>query len=259
MLEIQGVFIDQLIKGPIGNKFLAAPSANSGTITEIIRTDDGTFYAAISGEGVYKSTSGSVGSFTQIADTLTLGSPLGRIVLNFTSSDNNIIYALYVGEALSCNGTMSDVHLRRWDNSSGASGAWTGNYDGAISLCTNAQLQLDPQEGYNLCVGVRPNNVNEIFIGGERLYRFTISGASTGTYVFAGGDQGNPTATNIHVDHTSPTSLVAEIYTFISCHYDVFCMFLHDILIDSSIFHWFPVDCKKIHLYSRKKNTLSVF
>ena len=56
-----------------------------------------------------------------------------------------------------------------------------------------------------------------------------------------------------------PASLVSEIDAFVSCHYDVFCMFLHDILIDSSIFHWVLVDCKKIHLYSRKKNTLSVF
>ena len=57
----------------------------------------------------------------------------------------------------------------------------------------------------------------------------------------------------------SPASLVSEIDAFVSCHYDVFCMFLHDILIDSSIFHWVLVDYKKIHLYSRKKNTLSVF
>ena len=43
---------------------------------------------------------------------------------------------------------------------------------------------------------------------------------------------------------TSPASLVSEIDAFVSCHYDVFCMFLHDILIDSSIFHWVPVGFK---------------
>ena len=32
----------------------------------------------------------------------------------------------------------------------------------------------------------------------------------------------------------SPTSLVSEIYTFMSCHYDVFCVFFHVIVLDSS-------------------------
>ena len=43
----------------------------------------------------------------------------------------------------------------------------------------------------------------------------------------------------------SPASLVSEIDAFVSCHYDVFCMFLHDILIDSSIFHRVPVGWNK--------------
>jgi subtilisin-like proprotein convertase family protein len=187
-------------QGGTWEQVLTAQGVNSGNITEIIRTDRGVFYAAISADGVYRSPNGNINSWIKIADATHFGASLGRIVLNFAPSDNNIIYALYTGAALSCNDQNSNIHLRRWDDSSNG-GEWTGNYDGAISLCADVNLQLDPQGGYNLCVAARPNNANEIFIGGERLYRFTISGASTGTYVFAGGDQGNPTATNIHVDH----------------------------------------------------------
>ena len=32
----------------------------------------------------------------------------------------------------------------------------------------------------------------------------------------------------------SPTCLASEIYTFVSCHYDVFCVFFHDIVLDLS-------------------------
>lgn len=178
-----------------------AATLDPATITEIIRTTDGTYYAAISRVGIYKSTSGDLNSWTQIADGTTLGIEVGRIVLAFAPSNNNIIYALYQGGVVNCNGTTSDAHLRRWDNAAnGGNGAWTGNYDTAIGKCANTNLPIDLQGGYNLALGVRPNNPNEVFIGGDILLRFTIIDASTGTSAFAGGDQGAPTATNLHVD-----------------------------------------------------------
>ena len=45
----------------------------------------------------------------------------------------------------------------------------------------------------------------------------------------------------------SPTCLASEIYTFVTCHYDVFCVFFHDIVLDSSFLTGFP-------LYTRVKN-----
>lgn len=189
-------------QGANWQQVLVAGEEESSTITEVIRTNDGTFYAAISSEGIYKSTSGDLNSWTQIADAAALADELGRIVLNSAPNAPNLVYAFYTGESFNCGGQMSSVYLRRWDNlANGGTGAWTGNYDDDISTCANSELELDPQGGYNLCVAVRPNNANEIYIGGERLYRFTITGAASGTYAFAGGDQGNPTTTNIHVDH----------------------------------------------------------
>lgn len=189
-------------QGDNWEQVLPAPNPASETITEIIRTTDGVFYAAISGEGIWKSDNGNSGSWTQIANSTTFGTTLGRIVLNFAPNATHLIYALFVGDDFTCGAATSSVYLRRWDNSANTgAGAWTGNYDNDISDCGVPDLTLDPQGGYNLCIAVRPNNANELFIGGERLYRFTVTGANSGTYVFAGGDQGSPTATNIHVDH----------------------------------------------------------
>ena len=50
----------------------------------------------------------------------------------------------------------------------------------------------------------------------------------------------------------SPTSLASEIYTFVSCHYDVFCVFFHVIVLDSSFLTAFQ-------LYTRKMNPLPTF
>jgi hypothetical protein len=188
-------------RGNSWTQVLGASSPNSETMTEIIRNDNGVFYAAISGQGIYRSTTGANNSWSLIADGNDLDSGFDRIILAHAPSNNNIIYAFYNTSAFSCNGSTSQVRLRRWDNTSnGGAGAWTGNYDNVISNCANTSLTLDPQGGYNLALAVRPNNENEVFIGGERLYRLTITGTNTGTYAFAGGDQGNPTATNLHVD-----------------------------------------------------------
>ena len=57
----------------------------------------------------------------------------------------------------------------------------------------------------------------------------------------------------------SPTSLVSEIYTFMSCHYDVFCVFFHVIVLDSSFLTAFQLYTRKILLYTRKMNPLPTF
>ena len=54
----------------------------------------------------------------------------------------------------------------------------------------------------------------------------------------------------------SLTSLVSEIYTFMSCHYDVFCVFFHVIVLDSSFLTGFPLYKRKILHYTRKMNPL---
>ena len=57
----------------------------------------------------------------------------------------------------------------------------------------------------------------------------------------------------------SPTCLASEIYAFVSCHYDVFCVFFHDIVLDSSFLTGFPLYTRKILHYTRKMNPLPTF
>ena len=52
----------------------------------------------------------------------------------------------------------------------------------------------------------------------------------------------------------SPTCLASEIYTFVTCHYDVFCVFFHDIVLESSFLTGFPLYTRKILHYTWKMN-----
>ena len=56
--------------------------------------------------------------------------------------------------------------------------------------------------------------------------------------------------------YRSPTCLASEIYTFVSCHYDVFCVFFHVIVLDSSFWTGFQLYTRKILHYTRKMNAL---
>ena len=57
----------------------------------------------------------------------------------------------------------------------------------------------------------------------------------------------------------SPTSLVSEIYTYMSYHYDVFCVFFHVIVLDSSFLTAFQLYTRKILLYTKKMNPFTTF
>ena len=57
----------------------------------------------------------------------------------------------------------------------------------------------------------------------------------------------------------SPTFLASEIYTFVSCHYDVFCVFFHVIVLDSSFLTSFELYTRKILHYTRKMNPFPTF
>lgn len=169
---------------------------NNNTITEIIRTTDGTFYAALNGDGIYKSTTGNIDGWIYIGGEAEIGLGTGRIILAFAPSANNLVYALFEGNTQTCGEFQSPSRLRRWDNTAnGGNGAWTGNYDALICGVMSAQ------NGYNMALAVRPNNGNEVFFGGITFYRLTVTGNTTGSVVFAGGAQVfQMTNTTAHAD-----------------------------------------------------------
>jgi hypothetical protein len=175
----------------------------SQAMTDIIVTPTGRFYAAFAGsdanEGIYTSTTGALGTWTKIAGTIAsvvtpaawnAAGAYGRIVLAYAPSSPNIVYALYAKNgASSCAGTPApEAKLFKYDQTAGA-GTWT---DLSANLpdeagCSNGNDPFAVQGGYDLCVAVKPNDVNTVFIGGTNVYRSTSGFTNTTTTTRIGG------------------------------------------------------------------------
>ncbi len=172
----------------VGN---AAGIAVNGTV-DVAVTSTGRVIAAVNGgnednalRGVWTSNTGNSGSFTRIAGGNTLGvdsingwrgnsydiltgttNVPKRIVIALAPSNNNIMYVAFEnGEA----GFDNDVDLYRVDLSTNTWSNRTGgilDYGGAVGT-------FDTQGGYDLCIGVKPNDPNLVILGGVNLLRST--------------------------------------------------------------------------------------
>lgn len=167
--------------------------------TDIIISSTGTVYVGRAGDsgsandGVWTSPTGNAGSFTRIAGN---SSPAGwnapgsydRIVLALAPSDEDILYALYENNVnSSCSGTAAaEADLWVYD----ASGpSWT---DRSANMpdetgCLDGNDPFAVQGGYDLCVAVKPDDPNTVFIGGTNVYRSTDGFATTGNTTRIGG------------------------------------------------------------------------
>ncbi|RMG84371.1 MAG: hypothetical protein D6714_08030, partial [Bacteroidetes bacterium] len=173
---------------------------NSSGYTDIVVTSTGRLYAAFHGsdgnEGVWTSTTGASGSWTKIAGSG--GTPshanwnaagaYGRIVLAIAPSNEDILYALYYNNTSSdCAGTPApEAELFMWDNSTST---WT---DKSANLpdeagCLNGNDPFACQGGYDLCIAVKPDNANYVYIGGTNAYRSTDAFTSTANTTRIGG------------------------------------------------------------------------
>ena len=179
---------------------LVVGSASSANYGDIIVTPTGMCYAAIHGieanNGVWQSATGASGTWTRIAGTgatpnhanWNAQSAYGRIVLAYAPSNTNLVFALYYNNTTSsCAGTPApEAELFRWDNSSGA---WT---DLSANLpdeggCLDGNDPFAVQGGYDLCVTVKPNDANTVFVGGTNVYRSTDGFTSTTNTTRIGG------------------------------------------------------------------------
>ncbi len=174
--------------------------ANAVAFSEIIITPSGRLYAAFDGEdtneGVYTSTTGNNGAWTKIAGSGAATNPAAwntpnnydRIVLAYAPSNENIVYALYDNNTSSnCAGTAApEAELFRWDN---GTNTWT-NLSANLpdeAGCSTGNDPFSIQGGYDLCVAVKPDNANTVFVGGTNLYRSTNGFTSTAATTRIGG------------------------------------------------------------------------
>lgn len=165
--------------------------------TDIVVTTTGRLYAAIDGgdsnEGVYTSTTGGSGTWTQIADgsagtPASWASSYGRIVLAIAPSNEDKLFALYDNNtSSSCSGTPApEADLFVYSQ---AGGTWT---DLSANMpdesgCSNGNDPFACQGGYDLSIAVRPNDENVVFIGGTNAYRSTDGFTSTSNTDRIGG------------------------------------------------------------------------
>lgn len=172
---------------------------NSGQTTDIIVTSGGILYAAFAGsntagiDGVWRSTTGAAGSWTRIAGA---GSPTnppgwnpqgistntaayGRVVLALAPSLQTRVYALYNKNVASncANAPAPEAEFYYWNDTNST---WT---DISATLpdeqgCLSGNDPFAVQGGYDLVIGVKPDDANTVFIGGTNAYRSTDTGAT---------------------------------------------------------------------------------
>ncbi|MEO1215387.1 MAG: T9SS type A sorting domain-containing protein [Bacteroidota bacterium] len=176
-----------------------ACSGSATAESDIVISSTGQVYIAFAGDagsaldGIWTSASGNSGSYTRIAGNST---PTGwnapgdydRMVLALAPSNENILYALYENDnSGNCGGTpLPEADLWVYD----ASGpTWTdlsaNMPDEAGCLAGNDPFAI--QGGYDLCVAVKPDDPNTVFIGGTNVYRSTDGFSTTGNTTRIGG------------------------------------------------------------------------
>ncbi len=172
--------------------------------SDIIKTTNGTYYAAIAGSGIWKSNVTlplEQGHWTKIAGTGAtnmLGTGFNRIVLASSPADPNLVYALYNATKFTCpNGGESQARLERYNATLNTWTDLTNNVGNCTSIGTGGTKVISPQSGYNLAIAVKPDDATLVYLGGTEIYRYNTA---TNAYAFIGGDQGSPSGTNLHVD-----------------------------------------------------------
>ncbi|MDW3649608.1 MAG: T9SS type A sorting domain-containing protein [Bacteroidia bacterium] len=176
-----------------------ACSGSTSGESDIVISSTGQVYIAFAGDagsaldGIWTSGSGNSGSYTRIAGNST---PVGwdapgdydRMVLALAPSNEDILYALYENDnSGNCGGTpLPEADLWMYD----ASGpSWT---DLSANMpdetgCSSGNDPFAVQGGYDLCVAVKPDDPNTVFVGGTNVYRSTDGFSSTGNTTRIGG------------------------------------------------------------------------
>ncbi|MEM6803191.1 MAG: hypothetical protein AAF696_17425, partial [Bacteroidota bacterium] len=173
--------------------------ANSIAVqTDVVISPTGVVYAAFSGEagtandGVWRSISGNAGSYTRIAGNTSptgwnAAANYGRVVLALAPSDEAVLYALYDNETGGgCATPAPEADFFRYDT---LTNNWT---DLSANLpdeagCLSGNDPFAIQGGYDLCVAVKPDDPNTVFVGGTNVYRSTDGFSTTGNTTRIGG------------------------------------------------------------------------
>ncbi|HYM94343.1 MAG TPA: hypothetical protein VET23_09415, partial [Chitinophagaceae bacterium] len=184
---------------------------------DIVISNTGKIILAVNGgnpdptlRGVWTSTTGNLSTWTRIAGGSTLGvdsvanwransytnfsgstTPVPkRIIMAMAPSNQNILYVLYEnGLSNTAPDNAPEADMFKLDMTSG--NAWTNlsanmpDFNGATNNAATDPFAV--QGGYDMFVGVKPDNPNFVLLGGTSLYRSTDGFATTANTSWIGG------------------------------------------------------------------------
>jgi photosystem II stability/assembly factor-like uncharacterized protein len=171
-----------------GSNWCDVAVTSAGVVYATIQTGGGSSPA-----GIYRSATGNPGSFVQILPS-GLMSGYQRVVIGIAPSNENVVYFLArtpgTGQPADPNAPSGDAasllkYTYQSGNGSGSGGAWV-NRTANIPNSTNAYRTFDTQFNYNMCIAVKPDNENVVFIGSTNVFR-SNNGFSTPSAVQIGG------------------------------------------------------------------------
>ena len=162
--------------------------------------------------GIWKSSTGNANSFTKLAGGSILGvdSVAGwrgnsydfivvgtsnfydtrRTILALAPSNENILYVMYENGLTSASPDLKpEADFFKLDMTGGVN-TWTNRSANMPDFPGGNNSATDPftiQGGYDMCIAVKPDNPNTVFIGGTSLYRSTDGFATTANTNWIGG------------------------------------------------------------------------
>lgn len=174
-----------------GATFTEVLLGSSSSWVDIVVSSTGTLYAALDGDGIFRSADGV--NWTDI--TPAAGFPLvsgERKELALASSNEDILYL--IGEDAD---NSSGYSFWRFDESTDT---WTDRSSGIPQLGGETG-DFDSQGGYDLLIKVKPDDENFVIIGGTNLFRSTDGFATTGNTDWIGGYTPVNTNFGLYTDH----------------------------------------------------------
>lgn len=152
--------------------------ASSSRYTDVAVTSTGRVYATFGNssgsattKGIFTSTSGDAGSFTDITPVALTGS-YRRIEIAVAPSNEDIVYFIAETPSAGTNGHM----LFKYQLSTNT---WTDLTSNIPNYGSFSNGVFNSQGSYDLLIKVNPTNENQIYIGGTSLYRLTFAPPST--------------------------------------------------------------------------------
>lgn len=153
---------------------------SSADVCDIVCTSTGILYAGFAGtatignaNGVWTSTTGATGSWTQIAgNSIPAGwkgsGAYGRVVLALAPSNQNILYAAYDNLLTGTAAPGADFFQYN-----AATLTWSANRTANLPTEGSTNGTFTTQGGYDLALAVKPDDQNFVIIGGSNAYTST--------------------------------------------------------------------------------------